>query len=181
MWLFGHVGPGTAAIQKLKPQLPFGVVVVGTILPDLIDKPLYYGLRFLTGAGQEGVSFVTCTRTVGHTGLFLGAISVAYLWKKKPALLALALGVATHLTLDMFQDLVFLTQVPWDEKSAVIAASFPFFRPHFGAMPVATLREHLSAITVNPHLVWTELLGLGLFTYAAWRNRSTSRRSKSDR
>lgn len=181
MWLFGHLGPGTAAIQKLKPGLPITAVAIGTILPDLIDKPLYYGLRLLTGAGREGVGLITCTRTIGHSGIFLIALSALYLWKRNRIILSIAIGAATHHLLDLFQDIALGTTIPWNEKSEVLAFLFPLYKQNFGSMPFANLSNHFLAIFQNPHFLWSEIVGLVLFTYAVLRNRSTWRKSKSDR
>lgn len=63
-------------------------VVAGAGLPDLVDKPL----------AATGV--VDLYHTVGHSGLGLAVLVAAALATRRMELAALAVGVASHLTLD---------------------------------------------------------------------------------
>src|SRR5580704_10954240 len=95
MFVFGHIGIGRTLAGPWRRRLPAFPFIVGALLPDLIDKPLYYSRIW---------EFVSCTRTFGHTGLLLALIgAVAYLTRSR-GLAALALGVATHLVLDCVLD-----------------------------------------------------------------------------
>jgi hypothetical protein len=46
MFFFGHLGVGATLVRPWKERLPFRWVLLGAVLPDLIDKPLYYGLSW---------------------------------------------------------------------------------------------------------------------------------------
>src|SRR3954466_140383 len=91
MFVFGHVGVGRALLSRWKARLPVIPLAVGMLLPDLIDKPLYYSRLW---------SFVTCTRTFGHTGLLLLALTGFAAALRSRTLAALSAGMATHLLLD---------------------------------------------------------------------------------
>src|SRR5436190_18659350 len=97
MFVLGHVGIGRTIASAKSCHLPFLAFAVGAVLPDVIDKPLYYTRLF---------GLVTCTRTFGHTGLFLLAVVAGALWTRSPVARALALGAATHPILDGVLDLL---------------------------------------------------------------------------
>lgn len=87
--------PGTAWFASLAGHIDIRILLLGSLLPDLIDKPLGHLLfreTFSTG------------RIFGHTSLFLLVISLAGLWlyrrKKKTWLLVLSFGTFTHLVFD---------------------------------------------------------------------------------
>src|SRR5687767_3274929 len=98
MFVFGHLGIGkTIADPTLRRySLPLAPLFIGSLLPDLIDKPLYYGLVALTGKRGAELELIHGTRTFGHTALLLLLI---LMWKR-PVVRALALGVLTHIALD---------------------------------------------------------------------------------
>jgi inner membrane protein len=109
MLLFAHTGItlGTAKVMAraagwrekgLPAQLDYRLVLIGSMLPDLIDKPLG-GVILPLGNG----------RIYSHTLLFLLAVLVVgvvfWFWKRKTWGLVLAGGTALHHTLDfMWQD-----------------------------------------------------------------------------
>ena len=91
---------GLVAFRFLKDRRVVLLAGIGSILPDLIDKPL--GHIILNGSVDYG-------RIYAHSGLFLVCIiviAIAY-WRKKSSwiLLALAAGVASHLILDSMWEL----------------------------------------------------------------------------
>jgi hypothetical protein len=56
MFIFGHMGFGAAMARPwANPfrKLSFGMILLGTVLPDLIDKTLYYSLSFWTCARAD--------------------------------------------------------------------------------------------------------------------------------
>lgn len=195
MWLFGHLGIGAKIAAPLSRKLPYGWLLLGTVLPDLIDKPLYYGLSFVTGKVGYEIGLISCTRSVGHTGFFtLGVTSIALLQKSKP-LAAVALGLSTHLFLDGMQD-YWVRQVLKiaGESSLAMAALFPFYPGYYSAkfaeMPTTSLSAHLK-LGFQP-IVWvTEALGLAILGWDYWKLRwnpkrilrsgSFSQRPKKDR
>src|SRR5258708_4279712 len=93
MFPLGPLGIGPfAAARRVSPDgLPW--FLLGPLLPDLIDKPLYYALRLALG---HPAWIVVGTRTFGHTLLFV-LLLFAVLPRRIGA--ALSLGMLTHLSL----------------------------------------------------------------------------------
>ncbi|MDF9407006.1 MAG: hypothetical protein A4E52_01360 [Pelotomaculum sp. PtaB.Bin013] len=121
MILFGHLGitlGATKLLNKMKINrdftslLDYRLVLVGSILPDLIDKPV--GRVIFKEAINNG-------RIYAHTTIFLLLILVfgMNLWRKykKPEILALALGVFFHDVLDsmwLYADTFFWPFYGWN-------------------------------------------------------------------
>jgi inner membrane protein len=88
---FNHksIGAWFASLEKF---LDIRLLLVGSLLPDIIDKPLAYIFNFGSG------------RSVSHTLLFALVFVVPalylYIARRQTWLLALAFGVASHLVLD---------------------------------------------------------------------------------
>src|SRR6266581_9543183 len=101
MFVLGHLGIGSwvAARRVRAEQLAW--LFFGTLLADLVDKPLYYALVLATGRRGAELGLVTGTRTFGHTLLLVVA-----LWLLLPRRIGtpLALGMITHLGLDELGD-----------------------------------------------------------------------------
>ena len=111
MLLFGHIGItlGASAVVaggmnrsekiswfvSLAKYLDIRFLLVGSLLPDIIDKPV--GQYFFRDTFDNG-------RIFSHTLLFLIVIAALgfYIWKKQRRtwMLALAAGTFTHLLLD---------------------------------------------------------------------------------
>jgi hypothetical protein len=104
MFFFGHLGLGQQLAKPLDRGLPTLPLLFGTVLPDLIDKPLYYGLAALTHRHGAALGIVAGTRSFGHTILFAAAIAGVARLRRSPALTAVALGCATHIVLDIVTD-----------------------------------------------------------------------------
>ncbi len=149
MLLLGHLGIGAKLVAPLTRGLPLKGVFFGTILPDLIDKPLYYGLSFLTGQTGHQVGLISGTRTFGHTALFLLSLTMIAIAKKSKLLAAIALGVASHLILDGVTDALHHTS-----SSSLL---WPLI-PQFPEIPFRNIEEHL-AFWNRPVLVWGEIIG----------------------
>jgi inner membrane protein len=85
--------------DRLAARVDLRVLLIGSLLPDVIDKPL--GHLFLRDTFSSG-------RIFGHTLVFLLLISLAGLFLYRRAgrtwLLALAFGTATHLLFDQMWD-----------------------------------------------------------------------------
>ena len=62
MFVFGHIGIGRALVRPWQARLPAVPLILGMLLPDIIDKPLYYSRIW---------PFIARFRTFGHTGLLL--------------------------------------------------------------------------------------------------------------
>ena len=177
MVVLGHLGIGSRLLLGLRRRLPPWPLYFGCLLPDLIDKPLYYGLIAL----HRLPPLISGSRTFGHTGLFLVALLALAAIARRPAMWAVFAGTATHFALDIFGELV----TGADPESAIWLA---IFFPAYGRFPVAhfnSILEHLrlarqSAVVVGGELIgglvllhgrWpraTRLLALGVALAAAW-------------
>src|SRR5947209_6204662 len=104
MFLLGHLGIGKKVAQPFSKGLSTRIILLGTILPDLIDKPLYYSIAWATGKQAHELGLISGTRTFGHTALFLLFIVLLGAAKKSRFLAALSLGITTHLLLDGLLD-----------------------------------------------------------------------------
>lgn len=131
MFVLGHIGIGRAMLGPSRWKIPALAFVLGALLPDVIDKSLYY---------SRLTHYATGTRTFGHTGLFLGVLAGAAALRRSRVLGALAVGVATHLVLDGLLDLF-----NPEPSSAWIALTWPFLHTRFALSnfhsPLDQLRE----------------------------------------
>lgn len=171
MWFLGHLGIGSKLAAPFSRKLPLSAVLVGTLLPDLIDKPLYYGSALVTGRHGLDIGLISCTRTFGHTALFLLALSAIAYARKSTLFAALTIGVATHLMLDGFQDYWFHTVMgETGESSLRIAVLFPFLQSRFADMPYASLAEHLRSGD-RPFTIVSELVGAAILGWDYWKRK----------
>jgi membrane-bound metal-dependent hydrolase YbcI (DUF457 family) len=155
MFVFGHIGIGRLLIGSRGRGLPALPLLLGMLLPDVIDKPLYYA---------HISSVISCTRTVGHTGLSVALVLLVAYVRRSSAFLALGVGMTTHVTLDCLMDL--LTS---DTRSALTALTWPFLDTHFAIINMS-VTDHLRRILVKPVMV-TELIGLAVIAWEYWRSR----------
>lgn len=100
MYVFAHLGLGYALVKPWWRSVPLRALLLGSILPDLIDKPLYYGCVLWTGKRGADIGLISGTRTFGHTLIFLLLCCAISIGRKSKVGLALSAGVATHLFLD---------------------------------------------------------------------------------
>jgi hypothetical protein len=130
------------------------------LLPDLIDKPLYYSRLW---------PYITATRTFGHTGLLLLALAGAGMLLQSRVLKGLALGAATHLLLDT------LTDLPGGlaNSSTLIAVMWPFRGGRFYSFYLPSMSAHLALLLAWPTLIG-EALGAALLL-REWRERRRGR------
>jgi hypothetical protein len=166
VFIFGHIGIGRKLASPWSRGLPFWPLVLGMLLPDLIDKSAFYALRFL------GVTdtIIDGTRTFAHTALFLLIVwAISGLMKSKN-LLAVALGMATHLLLDNVADRlhdVFHPGTP-TSHSAAIALLWPLMGVRFSPFPFHSMGEHLSG-NLQPEILIAEAVGLLLIGWDYWK------------
>ena len=147
LFILGHIGIGRAIVGQKGRALPLLPLALGMILPDLIDKSLYY-LRLS--------SFISCTRTFAHTGLFLvGLAAVAWL-RRSRAWSAIALGVATHVLLDWTLD-----QFSTQPSSELVAFAWPFLSSRFASYQFNSPLDQLEHLA-NWRILVTEAIGLVL-------------------
>jgi hypothetical protein len=157
MFVFGHIGIGRLLVGSRGRGLPALPLLLGMLLPDLIDKPLYYA---------HISDIVSCTRTFGHTGLFVALVLILAYVRRSSILLALGLGMATHVALDCLLDLL-----ASDRGSALTALTWPFVQTHFSIVHLS-VADHLRRILVAPVLV-SEAIGLGLLAWEYGRSRDS--------
>jgi len=167
VFVLGHVGIGPRLLGRLRHRLPARWLVLGCLLPDLIDKPLFYGLLWLHGHPDP---LICGSRSVGHSGLFLLALLAVALLTRRPAGWALFAGVATHLALDIVGEAV-TSATP--DSSIWLAILFPllgfrFPRAHFGS-----LLEHLKVEAENAYVVGGEIVGGAILLVSWLRRRKT--------
>lgn len=167
MFLFGHLGVGSRILTPFTKKLDLRWVLLGCILPDLLDKPLYYGTSLLSG--QHGVAngLICGTRTFGHTVLFLTFFVGPMVLRRSKGFSALALGIASHLLLDSIVDTWMTHRVNIPFLWPLPDWPFPVF-PHKGA------GSHLMNF-FHPVIFWSEVVG-ALFCFELYlRNRKKRR------
>jgi hypothetical protein len=162
MFALGHLGLGKTIAAR--PYRRFSrrekrAFFLGTLLPDLIDKPLFYIPFWVTGRRGE---ILSGTHLFAHTGLFLLVLIVAALVTRSPPLRALTIGVATHYLLDVVGLTLGLGTLLWP----LLGWNFPTF-------PFKNLGHHLATI-LNPITLAGELAGAAIL----WRDHRKARRAR---
>jgi hypothetical protein len=148
-------------------RLPMAFLLLGTLLPDLIDKPLYYGLVWLTGHHGAALGLVSGTRSFAHSLLFLALLALSSWIGRSKKLAALAAGSATHLLLDnLFEPFMDLTIY-----SSRIALFFPFYGGRFPVAQHHSLGQHI-AVHMNYADFVAETIGLILLARLIWQARN---------
>jgi len=150
MFILGHLGFGRLLVRPWRRNFPWTPLAVGMLLPDLIDKPLYY---------LHISPFFSCTRTVGHTAILALVLAAIAYARRSPAFAALAVGMATHLLIDNLFELA----LGASDGSAWIAASWPLHGWSFYQVSF-TLSEHVGRLISLPTIV-TDVVGLGLLVW----------------
>lgn len=174
-----HLGIGQR-LANLGNKLPIEPVMLGTLLPDLIDKPLYYVPALLTGKHGVELGLLSGTRSVAHSLLFLACILLVAVipGRRRRWWLALAAGVASHLLLDNFLE-------PWSPLtpySSRIALLFPYYGTQFPIAIHRTVGEHFY-LHLNPLELVAEGIGAALLIQL-WRGkkgRTRNLRASADR
>jgi hypothetical protein len=164
---FGHIGFGHGLVTPWRRAMTFWMVTLGALLPDIIDKSLYYLSR-----GH----FVSTTRTFGHTG-----IAVLLCWalaRRYQPWLGVATGATTHVLLDLVLDP--FSPAGHGMNSEWIALTWPLHGLAFPPEPYTSLRAHLGQRLDEPLIIATEILGLTL-TFWALRRRVSYASGRSAR
>jgi hypothetical protein len=182
VFVLGHLGIGSRLAGRLPGVLRApGWLALGTLLPDLIDKPLYYALSLPTGLHGAELGLISGTRTFGHTALFgLALFAGLTVRGHRLAGRALLAGLATHWLLDCGGEpagalLLRLGLVepspPGPGPGTLAAILFPLLGPHFPIAPFKSATAHFATLR-NLYTVFGELLG-GFFLWrACWPRRS---------
>ena len=132
-----------AGVGSLTTWLDYRFLFVGSILPDIIDKPL--GTWLLRDALGNG-------RVFGHTLLFAVLLVVAGIYlcvsRRRLALLWLSFGCMAHLCLDQM----------WANQSTLL---WPLYGWGFDKMDVSNwLETVLTSLTTEPSVYVPEIIGL---------------------
>lgn len=149
MLLFAHLGLALAA-ARFAARADLFFVAVGSMLPDIIDKPL----------GEIAYGTPSMGRIFAHTLLFLLLLAGAAFYTRDLRLASLCGGVLVHLSLDIM----------WN--SPVI-----LFWPMLGSFPPAPHLDTVSYLQMlllglrRPIVLIPELLGLAYFIYLAMEKR----------
>ncbi|MBI3563564.1 MAG: metal-dependent hydrolase [Elusimicrobia bacterium] len=164
MFWLGHTGIGAQAARLVDREPPLAPLLAGTLLPDFLDKPLYYGLSWATGKRGADLGIIAGTRSFGHTVLLTAALFALGAARRSRALTALALGMATHLVMDVFTDAC--VRGPGFSAKAF---AWPLLGWQFPVYPFYGWRDHVVSGR-NPFILITESVGAALLVYE-WRRR----------
>jgi len=152
MLVFAHLGLTLAAAQLFRRWNPdLALVALGSLLPDIIDKPLGY---LVFGTPAMG-------RTIAHTLIFLICLATIAILFNSRGLYSLSGGVLAHLILDSM----------WNSPDTL-------FWPLLGRFPIVTHMETADYLAMlmhalyNPYVAVPECLGLAYLIYFCWSKRA---------
>ncbi|MDQ1262574.1 MAG: hypothetical protein QG575_1755 [Euryarchaeota archaeon] len=149
MLLFAHVGLALAS-ARIFSGVSLAFLALGSMLPDVIDKPL--GL-IVFGSPSMG-------RTFAHTLLFLLLLSALCLHSLDIRFFSLALGVLIHLSLDFM----------WNSPETLL---WPLLGPFPGG-PLLDTMSYLQMILSglkNPGILIPEIVGLAYLIFLGYAGR----------
>lgn len=177
MFIFGHLGIGSKMAYPWRKQLPLAALLLGTVLPDLIDKPLYYIEVAFIGRDAARQSLISGSRTFGHTLLLLIIVALIAALRRSRILAALAIGIATHDLIDVIGDQVQLS-LGWMQfgpgPGGLQSFLWPLWGWHF-PVSTSTLTGHLSQIA-NPWILSGEVVGVCILMWDYSRGRIKGQR-----
>jgi hypothetical protein len=167
LFVLGHLGIGSALAARRVRAEQLAWLLLGTLLPDAIDKPLYYALVLATGRRGAELGLISGTRTFGHTVLL-----AVLLWVALPRRIGtpLFIGIATHLFLDQLGDVasaLFPVLGTHGRPGTISAILFPLLGPHFPISPYRSALEHAESLA-NAWVVAGEIVGAVLLVWQ-WR------------
>jgi hypothetical protein len=170
LFVLGHLGVGPRLLGSVRRRLPARWLALGCLLPDLIDKPLFYALLWAEGHPD---AVIRGSRSVAHSGLFLLALIALAAVARRAVPWALAAGVATHLALDIAGELITGAD---PDGSIWLAIFYPalggqFPKAHFGSM-----LEHLKLTAESSWVLFGEIVGAALLL-RAYRERRKAQSS----
>jgi hypothetical protein len=163
VFALGHLGIGkkiAARPYRRFTRAEKGAFFLGALLPDLIDKPLFYVPFWLTGRRGE---ILSGTHLFAHTAVFLLLLVAAARLTRSRPVGAAAIGVATHFVLDCVGLSMGFGTLLW-----------PAFGWHFPAYPFRNLGQHLTTI-LNPVTLAGALGGAAILLWD-WSRRLRRRR-----
>ena len=138
-------------VEKPRPALDYRLLLVGSMLPDIIDKPL--GVWLLSESLSNG-------RIFGHTlllaVLLLGAGLYLYLGRRRVGVLCLTLGTLAHLVLDQM----------WLNPRTLL---WPLYGLSFDRVAVeGWLPRILNSLVTEPAVYIPEIIGGVLLALFFW-------------
>jgi hypothetical protein len=141
----------TSFFRSLANRVDIRFLLIGSMLPDIIDKPV--GIYLFRETFSSG-------RIFAHTLLFLVLLTIAgFLIKRyfdKTWVLALSFGTFLHLILDQM----------WHTPKTLL---WPVFGIAFERMdPTYWLGNILSALLRNPEVYVPEIIGVVVFVWFVW-------------
>jgi len=156
MLFFAHLGLALLAARPLR-SVDTTFLAIGSILPDLIDKPL--GL-IIFGTMNHG-------RIFAHTLLFLLVLAMLAVYLQNKRLASLSAGVLTHLALDAM----------WNSPTILL---WPLLGPFPPADPLNTLGYlHMLLQSLrDPGILLPECLGIAYLLYFAFEQNICKRFNK---
>jgi hypothetical protein len=182
LFVLGHLGIGSFLVARRVRAEQLVWLLLGTLLPDAIDKPLYYILVIVTGRRGADLGLISGSRTFGHTLLF-----AILFWLALPRRVGtpLFIGVATHLALDELGDVAgaLLPALGTHGRPGTInAILFPLLGPHFPISPYRSALEHAASLG-NGYVVAGEIVGalLLLWQWRAGTFNGRTRRARAER
>jgi membrane-bound metal-dependent hydrolase YbcI (DUF457 family) len=152
-----HLGIGSALVRPIGRHLPVLPLLVGTLLPDLIDKPTYLVLGLI--AHWQNGGWVPGKRGFAHTLLFLLLLILIAAVRRSRPWAALALGSATHLVLDVVSKISATRNFIGDNLTVLL---WPLRGTHFPTMSYGV---------GIPLQLCGEALGLALIVWLFWIRR----------
>ena len=148
MYALGELGIGLGlawlASRGNRTTVDFRLVLVGSILPDLIDKPL-------------GALLPLAARRGAHSLRFRAAILGASLWPAFRGLRWVGFGDAVHLLVDL------IWQEPLVALWPLLGTAFPPGEQSFGG--------YLQILLTDPYVQFGEIVGGAILIATVWRYR----------
>lgn len=143
----------TSWFTSLAERLDIRLLLIGSLLPDIIDKPV--GMLFFRDTFSNG-------RIFSHTLLFLTLITIGglflYWTLRKNWLLVLAFGTFFHLVLDEM----------WATPQTLLWPLYGFSFPKIDFEFVSWLEGMLYTVSNNPAALIPELLGAAVIIWLIW-------------
>lgn len=137
MYVLGHLGLGLGiawlATYRRPGAVDYRLVLLGALLPDLIDKPL-------------GVLLDLDARLWAHTLVFVAVVLAVSAVPRARLLVSVGIGVLTHLLLDRI----------WEQPSVVLWPALGWSFPPGGP----DLEGFLEALLRDPYVQAGEVAGL---------------------
>lgn len=165
MLFLGHLGIGAKLVAPWTAGIRRRWVFLGAILPDLIDKPLYYGMVWATGLKGVDLGLISGTRTFGHSAAFVLLIAILAGISQSRILAGIVFGAMSHLLIDNIGDLYFH---PGAEQASKLALLFPLMGWRFPITPYDGMADH-GAGSLNPWNLGGEILGALVLGWDYWK------------